>query len=102
MYILKCGDDSFYVGSCWDLPTRVDQHMSGMGGAYTSKRLPVVLAYAEEFERRDDAWEREKQIQGWSRKKRIALIEGRTEDLPDLSRSVSADNGKRGGPRAWM
>jgi putative endonuclease len=75
--------------------------MLGMGSDYTSRRQPVVLVYAEEFERRDDAWEREKQIQGWSRAKRIALIEGRTGDLPNLSRSKSADNGQRGGPRSW-
>jgi putative endonuclease len=101
MYILQCSDKSFYVGSCWDLPTRIDQHMVGMGSDYTSKRQPVVLAYAEDFDRREDAWEREKQVQGWSRAKRIALIEGRMGDLPHLSRSKSADNGQRGGPRSW-
>jgi putative endonuclease len=101
MYILQCSDKSFYVGSCWDLASRIDQHMQGLGSQYTSKRQPVTLVYAEDFDRRDEAWEREKQVQGWSRAKRVALIEGRTSDLPDLSRSKSADNGQRGGPRSW-
>ena len=87
MYILRCVDDSFYVGSCWDLATRIDQHVDGFGCEYTSKRKPVTLVYAEEFERREDAWIREKQIQGWSRAKRLALIEGRFDDLKALSRS---------------
>lgn len=87
MYILHCADDSFYVGSCWDLAVRVDQHINGFGCAYTSKRKPVELVYAEDFERRDEAWVREKQIQGWSHAKRLALIEDRLDDLKKLSRS---------------
>jgi putative endonuclease len=87
MYILLCGDDTFYVGSTWDLATRIDQHVDGFGSEYTSKRKPVTLAYAEEYERRDEAWMREKQIQGWSHAKRLALVEGRLDDLRALSRS---------------
>jgi putative endonuclease len=87
MYILLCADTTFYVGSTWDLPTRIDQHIDGFGCEYTSKRKPVRLVYAEEFERRDDAWVREKQVQGWSHAKRLALVEGRIDDLKKLSRS---------------
>jgi putative endonuclease len=57
-----------------------------VGGDYTRKRLPVALAFAQEFDRIDDAYEMEKRVQGWSRKKREALIEGRLGDLPELSR----------------
>jgi len=101
MYVLQCNDNSFYVGSCWDLATRIDQHIQGFGCDYTAKRKPVKLVHAELFDRRDEAWEREKQVQGWSRAKRIALIEGRLGALPGLSRSKSADNGQHGGPRSW-
>ena len=97
MYILHCNDGTFYVGSCWDLATRVDQHIDGFGGEYTSKRKPVTLAYAEEFERRDDAWEREKQIQNWSHAKRLALIEGRLDDLRALSRSHASQRARSKG-----
>jgi putative endonuclease len=87
VYILRCADDSYYVGSTWNLEQRVEQHMTGHGAAYTRSRRPVTLVFAEEFDRIDDAFAMEKRIQGWSRKKREALIDGAAERLPDLSRS---------------
>ena len=84
-YILKCADGSFYVGSTRDLAVRLQQHASGMGSDYTAKRLPVELVWSAEFERIDDAYFLEKRIQGWSRAKRLALIEGRFDALPELS-----------------
>jgi len=87
MYILECADHSFYVGSTWDLEKRLAQHNSGIGGAaYTRRRRPVRLVYFEQSDRIEDAYAREKQIQNWGRAKRIALIEGRYDDLPGLSR----------------
>ena len=87
VYILRCADDSYYVGSTWNLEQRVEQHVTGHGAAYTRSRRPVTLVFAEEFDRIDDAFALEKRIQGWSRKKREALIDGAAERLPDLSRS---------------
>jgi putative endonuclease len=87
MYILSCNDGSFYVGSTHDLERRLGQHNEGEGAAYTRRRRPVRLVYCEEFSRIDDAFLREKQVQGWSRAKRLALIEGRLGDLPKLARS---------------
>ena len=86
VYILRCADGSYYVGSTRDLETRVEQHASGAGAKYTGTRRPVELVFAHEFERVDEAYEREKQIQGWSRRKREALIAGATNELPGLSR----------------
>jgi len=86
VYMLRCGDGSFYVGSTRNLETRLEQHTSGAGGEYTRKRLPVTLVFAEEYDRVDEAWAREKQIQGWSRRKRQALIDGEFGRLPGLSR----------------
>jgi putative endonuclease len=88
MYILECADKSFYVGSTLDLERRFAQHCSGEGAAYTRRRLPVTLVFAQEFPRIDDAYAREKQVQGWSRKKREALIAQNFDSLPDLSRSL--------------
>ncbi|MHA6523584.1 GIY-YIG nuclease family protein [Tessaracoccus sp. G1721] len=85
-YMLECSDGSFYVGSTWDLGERVSQHMAGRGATYTSRRRPVRLVWAEEFERVDEAYAMEKRVQGWGREKRIALIEGRYDDLPTLAR----------------
>jgi putative endonuclease len=86
MYILRCSDDSFYVGSTVDLEVRLAQHSDGAGGEYTRRRLPVTLVYSEEFDRVDEAFAREKQVQGWGRAKRIALITGALGSLPPLSR----------------
>ena len=88
MYILECSDGSLYVGSTWDLERRLSQHSEGEAAAYTMRRLPVRLLYFEEYDRITDAFAREKQVQNWSRRKRFALIEGRLEDLPRLSRTA--------------
>ena len=82
MYILKCTDGSYYTGSTKNLELRLQQHQMGEGANYTKRRLPVDLIYFEEFQRIDEAFYREKQIQGWSRKKKKALINGQLEDLP--------------------
>ena len=86
-YILECADGSLYVGSTTDLERRVSEHNLGLGAAYTRvrRRRPVRLAWAGEFDRVEDAFRFEKQVQGWSRVKRVALIEGRFDDLPDLA-----------------
>jgi len=86
MYILRCGDGSFYVGSTRNLEHRLAQHASGEGAAYTRQRQPVTLAYAVELEHIGEAYALEKQVQGWSRAKRLALIEGRFGDLPNLAK----------------
>ena len=87
VYMLECADGSFYVGSTIHLDARVAQHNAGEGAAYTRRRgrRPVKLVWAADFARVDEAYAFEKMIQGWSRKKRIALIEGRWEDLPALA-----------------
>lgn len=66
LYILECADGSFYPGSTVDLEKRLWEHQNGLGANHTRSRLPVKLVYAEFFERVDDAYYREKQIQGWS------------------------------------
>ncbi|MFJ9391919.1 GIY-YIG nuclease family protein [Nocardioides sp. NPDC101246] len=86
MYILRCRDHMLYVGSTYDLERRIAEHNAGLGAEFTVRRLPVTLAYAEEHQTIDDAYRREKQIQGWSRAKREALIAGDFERLHDLSR----------------
>ncbi len=87
VYILKCSDDSFYTGSTRNIEKRVWEHNQGLGANYTKDRLPVKVVFCEQFERIEDAFFREKQIQGWSRKKKIALIERRYFDLIELSKS---------------
>ncbi len=68
---------------------RLTQHQNGKGANHTKKRLPVKLVYYEEFQRIDFAFYREKQVQGWSRKKKEALIRGMSEKLNKLSECVN-------------
>ena len=85
-YLLRCGDGSYYAGSTRDLEQRVWQHSTGLGAKYTSKRLPVELVFAAEFDNVADAYAFEKRIQGWSRAKREALIASEFNKLPELSK----------------
>ena len=87
LYILECSDGSYYVGSTIDLERRFLQHQFGEGAVYTRTRRPVKLVFSQEFQNIDEAFAREKQVQGWSRAKRKALIEGKLELLPNLARS---------------
>lgn len=89
IYILECSDSTYYTGSTIDLELRLKQHQNGEGANHTKKRLPVKLVYFEEFQRIDFAFKREKQIQGWGRKKKQALINNNSEILPDLSKNYS-------------
>ncbi len=89
LYILLCVDGSFYTGSTNDLERRMKEHQAGKGANHTRKRLPVELVYWEEYNRIDLAYNREQQIKGWNREKKIALIEGRNGDLPELAKSYS-------------
>lgn len=88
-YILECSDGSYYTGSTKDLELRFEQHKNGEGANHTKKRLPVKLVYFEEFQRIDEAFYREKQIQGWSRKKKSALINNMPEKLHELARCLN-------------
>ena len=89
MYILECADGSYYTGSTIHLEVRLEQHQNGEGANHTRKHLPVKLVYFEAFDRIDQAFLREKQVQGWSRKKKEALINGEFDKLPELSKNYT-------------
>jgi putative endonuclease len=87
LYILLCADGSYYTGTTRTaLEIRLAQHQSGHFGGYTATRLPVALVYSEYFDRIVDAIGAERQIKGWSRAKREALIAGKFDLLLALSR----------------
>ena len=86
-YILRCSDGSYYVGCTTDIDQRLGQHMDGTFGGYTASRRPVEMAWAEEFPDVDQAITVERQLKGWSRAKKEALIRGDFEGLPGLSGS---------------
>jgi putative endonuclease len=87
-YILKCSNDSYYTGSTVDVERRLLQHQNGEGANHTKKHGPVELVYLEHFQHVSDAFNREKQIQGWSRVKKEALIKGAKNDLVKLSKAI--------------
>ena len=74
VYILKCSDGTYYIGHTDDIETRIALHNSGQIEGYTSKRLPVEVVYIQDFQTRDEAFTIERQIKGWSRRKKEALI----------------------------
>ena len=76
VYILQCCDNSYYVGVTNDVAKRFYEHQEGLiEGCYTSERRPVTLMHVEEYGDIIDAISREKQIKGWSRAKKRALID---------------------------
>ena len=94
VYILECADGSYYTGSTIDIEVRMRQHQDGRGSNHTKKRLPVKLIFLEEFQRIDDAFYREKQIQGWSREKKKVLIDREFNKLPELSECKNDSHSK--------
>ena len=90
VYIVRCADDSYYVGSTWNVERRLFQHNSkDEGAAYTRTRQPVELAWSGWYDSIAEAFAMEKRIQGWSRAKREALIRGEYGVLPRLSQNAS-------------
>jgi len=86
VYILRCKDGSYYVGSARDtLERRVAEHNAGTYGGYTSTRRPVELVYSQEFANITDAIAAERQLKGWRREKKEALIRGDMDELRRLS-----------------
>jgi putative endonuclease len=90
VYIAKCADGSYYVGSTKLEPeARVWEHNEGLHpGAYTFSRRPVVLVFSERYERLIDGFARERQIKGWSRAKKEALIARDWDELQRLARTA--------------
>jgi len=86
VYILRCSDNSFYTGHTDDLEKRLSEHQSVCCSCYTSKRLPVELVFYTTFGSRDEAIEAERQIKGWSRAKKEALIENDFSRLQVLAK----------------
>jgi len=89
MYILECADGSYYTGSTKNLEKRLWEHDNFQGANYTRKKHPSKLVYVEEFSRIDEAFYREKQVQGWRRAKKKTLIEANRDTLVELSKNYT-------------
>ncbi|QUW18060.1 GIY-YIG nuclease family protein [Agrococcus sp. Marseille-Q4369] len=86
VYMLRCSDGSYYVGSTGVIEQRLQEHADGKGAEYTKRRLPVELVWAEELDGLADAYAMERRIHGWSRAKKEALIAGDWERIRSLAR----------------
>jgi putative endonuclease len=92
VYMLRCADGSYYVGSTRkSLEERLGEHNAGLPKSYTVSRRPVVLVWSQEFEHVTDAIAAERQIKGWNRAKKEALIAG---DFDAIRRLASRKNGE--------
>jgi putative endonuclease len=73
-YMVRCADDSFYIGVATEVEERIKEHNWGVGAAFTAKRRPVVLVWWEAFENQKSARGREAELKGWRREKKLGLI----------------------------
>ena len=86
LYILRCRDGAYYVGTTrGGLEKRVAEHNAGTYNGWTAARRPVELVFQETFERIEDAVAAERQVKGWRREKKEALIRGDYSGLPALA-----------------
>lgn len=90
VYVLRCADDSYYVGHTDNLEMRLAQHHAGEFAGYTKTRRPVRLVYSDTFGSRDEAFAAEQQLKGWSRRKKDALVRGDWDQLRRLAKRRSS------------
>ena len=86
VYIVECADQLYYTGSTDNVEARVMKHNTGEYGGFTASRRPVRLVYSQEFQSAIEAVTAERQLKGWSRAKKKALIEGKYDLLVELSK----------------
>ena len=89
VYILRCVDRSFYTGVTNDVERRLYEHITSNDGSYTSRRKPLKLVWVSHEFNIQDAIALEKQIKGWRREKKIALINEEYDRLPELARAYA-------------
>ena len=95
VYILRCADDSLYVGWTEDIDSRLAMHNEGRGGNYTARRRPVTIVFVESHETHESARVRERQLKRWTSAKKEALIAGDVSTLERLAISHTSPRCKR-------
>jgi putative endonuclease len=96
VYILECKDGTYYTGVTNDIDRRMAEHNEGHNpSAFTYRKRPVTLVFTYDCIDGHEAYAFEKQIKGWRREKKKALIEGRWDDLPELSKAYMNKQGAR-------
>jgi len=90
VYILQCSDNSYYTGHTDNLEERIAEHQAGEIAGYTSGRRPVKLVLSQEFSTREEALACERQVKGWRRSKKEAMIQGDWNEVTRLAHSGSS------------
>ena len=86
-YLLRCADGSYYAGHTDDIDDRMAQHVTGALGGYTARRRPIELVWSDQFETRDEAFDAERKLKGWSRANKEALIAGDWDRIRVLAKN---------------
>ena len=94
VYLIRCLDGSYYIGFTHNLQKRMQEHKGGYGSKHSSERGINDLLYYETFQSKTEALEREKQLKGWSRAKKEALMTGDKDQLRKLSLSNENRKGR--------
>ena len=88
-YILKCRDGSYYTGHTDNIEMRIEQHKQRhFPDCYTASRLPVELVFTQPHTTREEALAAERQIKGWSRKKKEAMMRGDWQEVSRLAQNT--------------
>ena len=95
-YLLHCRGGAFYAGHTDKLEYRIAQHKAGSIPGYTADRLPVELVWSQEFSTRIEALTAERQIKGWSRAKKMALIRGDWHAISMLAKGKNSPSTSSG------
>jgi putative endonuclease len=93
VYLLRCADNSLYVGETANLQSRENDHNDGRGGSYTAKRRPVRVVYAEKHRSKQEAMKRERQLKRWTLQKKELLVRGDVVALSGVSRRARVRTG---------
>ncbi len=86
VYILRCADGTYYTGHTDNLEQRIAQHHNGELGGYTATRKPLELVFSQPCATREEALAAERQVKGWSRKKKEAMMRGDWAEVSRLAR----------------
>jgi len=95
VYVVECSDGSYYTGHTENLEARLAAHNDGRFKGYTFKRRPVKLVFSDTFMTRDEAFRAERQIKGWRRLKKQALMREDWEALKVLARTAKTPHGTK-------
>jgi len=86
LYILKCINGAYYIGHTDNIEKRMSEHDQGLiKNCYTTNKRPVELIFLQTFPTRDAAFHAERQIKGWSRKKKEAFMENNWDKIKQLN-----------------